>query len=41
MKKIDYQAPEMEVIELNGRSALLEASGSEPGSGGTCGDLEE
>ena len=26
MKKIEYQAPEMEVIKLNNQSALLSAS---------------
>jgi len=31
MKKIDYQAPEMEVIELKNQVTLL--AGSEPGSG--------
>lgn len=32
MKKIDYQAPEMEVVELKNKVAIL--AGSETGGGG-------
>ena len=36
MKKIDYQAPEMEVVELKAEAALLQASyGTDPGYGGS------
>ena len=36
MKKIDYQAPEMEVVELKAEAALLDASyGTDPGYGGS------
>lgn len=34
MKKIEYQAPEMEVVELKSQCALLQASGEEAGGGG-------
>lgn len=37
MKKIDYQAPEMEVVELDYQKPLLDASGSiapDPTEGG-------
>ena len=35
MKKIEYQAPEMEVIELKNQVALLAGSGEEaPGGSG-------
>lgn len=41
MKKIEYMAPEMEVVEIKMESALLTISdGSEPGYGGE-GDPEE
>jgi len=36
MKKIAYQAPEMEVVELKAEAALLDASyGTDPGYGGS------
>lgn len=36
MKKIEYQTPEMEVVELNSKSALLAGSvGGETGGGGS------
>ena len=36
MKKIEYQAPEMEVVELNSKCALLAGSaGSETVGGGS------
>lgn len=35
MKKIEYQAPEMEVVELKAQSALLQASGEIGGGSGT------
>ena len=38
MKKIDYQAPEMEVIELKNQVTLL--AGSDPGSGAGTGEGE-
>jgi len=34
MKKIEYQAPEMEVVKLRGPQVLLETSGEEAGGGG-------
>lgn len=34
MKKIEYQAPEMEVVEMKAQSALLQASGEIGGGGG-------
>jgi len=34
MKKIKYQAPEMEVVELKSQSALLAGSGEIGGGGG-------
>lgn len=34
MKKIEYQAPEMEVVELKAQSVLLAGSGEEAGGGG-------
>ena len=39
MKKIDYKAPEMEVIELSVQRAVLQAisgGGETPGSGGSA-----
>ena len=34
MKKLEYKAPEMEIIKLKNQAALLAASGEEaPGSG--------
>lgn len=42
MKKIEYQAPEMEVVELKSQSALLAGSGSgEIGGGGGQGFAPE
>ena len=43
MKKIEYQAPEMEVIEFKAEAALLTespASGENPGGGGSYGGGE-
>ncbi len=34
MKKIAYNAPEMEEIKIEGPVVLLDASGSTPGQGG-------
>ena len=39
MKKIEYKAPEMEVIEMKYNKMLM-ASGSTPGDGGHA-DLDE
>ena len=42
MKKIKYQAPEMEVVEMKAQSALLQASaGTEIGGGGGGGFAPE
>lgn len=42
MKKIEYQAPEMEVVKLNSKSALLAGSvGTETGGGGGTGYARE
>ena len=42
MKKIKYQAPEMEVVEMKAQSALLQASaGGEIGGGGGTGHAPE
>jgi len=47
MKKIDYQAPKMEVIELNVQYHLLQGSnggdgiGSQGGGSGTVGDDDD
>ena len=38
MKKIDYQAPEMEVVELDSHKPLL--AGSDPNIAGGGGSLE-
>ncbi len=35
MKKFEYQAPEMEVVELENSQALLQASNPEEGGGGS------
>ena len=34
MKKIEYKAPEMEVVELKSKVALLAGSGENAGGGG-------
>lgn len=42
MKKIEYKTPEMEVVELNSKSALLAGSvGTEIGGGGGGGFAPE
>lgn len=40
MKKIEYQTPEMEIVELKSQIALLAGSGEEEKAPGT-GDSEE
>lgn len=42
MKKIEYKAPEMEIVKLNSKSALLAGSeGGEIGGGGGGGFARE
>ena len=42
MKKIEYKAPEMEIVKLNSKSVLLAGSqGSETGGGGGGGFAPE
>lgn len=41
MKKIEYIAPEMEVIKIKVSAPLLQASGEAPGDGGNGDDIDE
>jgi len=41
MKKIEYQAPEMEVVELKSQCVLLAGSDGEIGGGGGTGHAPE
>lgn len=40
MKKINYQAPEMEIIELKSQSALLAGSGGDGNTAGGSGEYD-
>ena len=41
MKKIEYKAPEMEVVEMKLQSALMVISGGGPGKGDEINEDEE
>ncbi len=41
MKKIEYKAPEMEVVIIKSINVLLQASGEAPGDGGNGDDIDE
>lgn len=41
MKKIEYKAPEMEVVKFNAPVVLQAASGENPQPGGSGDDIDE